>query len=151
MCFEEKSNLTLNKMYLKWMINLIESLNYAVIIHIRVLTGYCMHTYSREKCTRSIVLINLKLVVCRSSCHPHILFSLVSGLCYTKPSSVDMTPMWKLKRWLFRLFLQMLNILTYLYHRDVYNNANQQTHQFDKPCRIFACFLHQLFYQTSVE
>ncbi len=27
------------------------------IINIRVHTGYCIHTYSREKCTRSIVLI----------------------------------------------------------------------------------------------
>ncbi len=41
------------------------------IIQIRVLTGYCMHTYSREKGTRSIVLINLKLLVCRSSCHQY--------------------------------------------------------------------------------
>ncbi len=39
------------------------------IIQIRVLAGYCMHTYSREKYTRSIVLINLKLLFCRSSCH----------------------------------------------------------------------------------
>ncbi len=43
----------------------------------------------------------------------------------------------------------MLNILTYLYRGDIYNNANHQTHPFDKPYRIFACFLHQLFYQSS--
>ncbi len=121
------------------------------IINIRVLTGYCIHTYSREKCTRSIVLINLKLLVCRSSCHQyftHFIFICLRTLLQ-KPLSVDLAPMWKLKIWFLDNFLQMLNILTYLYRGDMYNNANHQTHPFDKPYRIFACFLHQLFYQSS--
>ncbi len=75
----------------------------------------------------------------------HILFSFVSGLCYTKPLSVDISYV-EAK---IDYFLQMLNILTKLYRRDMYNNANHLTHQFDKPCRIFACFLHQLFIKAQ--
>jgi len=136
LCFDEKSNLTLNKMYLKWMINLIESLNYAVMYYTDSCTHWLLYTYSRKMHT--LDCFNKSEAFSLS----HILFSFVSGLCYTKPLSVDMAPMWKLKNDFLDYFLQMLNILTYLYRRDMYNNANHQTHQFDKPCQIFACFLH---------
>ncbi len=120
------------------------------VIQICVLAGYCMHTYSREKYTRSIVLINLKLLFCRSSCHQsftHFIFICLRTLLH-KTVECGHGSYVEAK---IDYFLQMLNISTYLYQRDMYNNANHLTHQFDKPCRIFACFLHQLFYQSSVE
>ncbi len=124
------------------------------IIQIRVLTGYCMHTYSREKCARSIVLINLKLLFCRSSCRQsftHFIFICLRTLLHKTVECGHGSYVEAKKMTFLDYFLQMLNILTYLYRRDMYNNANHQTHPFDKPCRIFACFLHQLFYQSSVE
>ncbi len=124
------------------------------IINIRVHTGYCIHTYSREKCTRSIVLINLKLLVCSSSCHQsftHFICICLWTLLHKTVECGHSSYVEAKKMTFLDYFLQMLNILTYLYRRDMYNNANHLTHQFDKPCRIFACFLHQLFYQSSVE
>ncbi len=100
------------------------------IIHIRVHTGYCIHTYSREKCTRSIVLINLKLLVCSSSCHQsftHFIFICLWTLLHKTVECGHSSYVEAKKMTFLDYFLQMLNILTYLYRRDMYNNANHLT------------------------
>ncbi len=49
--------------------HLIESLNYAVMYYTDLCTRWLLYAYVFKRKIRSIVLINLKLLFCRSSCH----------------------------------------------------------------------------------
>ncbi len=78
------------------MINLIESLNYAVMYYTDLCTRWLLYTYIFKKKMHTLDCFNkseaFSLSLFLSSVF-HILFSFVSGLCYTKPLSVDMAPM----------------------------------------------------------